>query len=442
MHKREELKYIISFFSSFLFFGFFALPALAQDAIQCKPPVDANSGVNLNSNLRLVNTADDTLNDIYLGTGEIYFDSNFSGPYATKSGSDLFLYSPAAVLFQSANDATIQSGGNILFKNSGGVSLGGIYPNIGASTPATDDDRVLIIHGKIEGYQVNARGTIALGGGLCVQGNCIDTWPAGSCGPNEKLTKNGTTFTCSADIDTRCDANGTCAQLCIGASCINSWAQVTSIATGGGNITNTLNQMTFGGGTTFLIDNGATFKNAGTFQVCDAGGVNCVGTGRGVSKIIDGDGPGGISLNPPANDASADGDVTIGLNLAAASFDCQHVKYDALIESWFPNIEDATPTADPRYDSDCNIPVANPAPGVGYNISLDTTTCPAQIVHRNVLSTNATAQDTSALLNYTTECPATYVVTGIIPPDTPLNNASIPIYKPRESGFLICCKLQ
>lgn len=274
------------FFVSLLTFNFVILTnsTFAQDAIQCTP-----GDVNLNRNLRFVDN-----DNIYLGTGYLNFSSGNNGIYAANDSSNLLFRNDSAQIINRSN--------TIEFQNTAGNRLTGIY-NSNPSQPAVNGNHYFIVDGAIEGYAVNGLNE------LCVQGSCINSWPT-SCTGTQKLTASGSTFSCSDDVDTdtRCSTSGECNQLCIGTDCVDSWAKVMS-AGGGSNINMTTNLLTIGSGATLLIDSGAILKNAGIYQVCDAGGVNCVGTGRGVSKIIDGDGAGGISISP----ASGDGDVTISI---------------------------------------------------------------------------------------------------------------------------------
>ena len=234
---KRLLIFLILAFSAFSL-SIFTRPILAQDAIQCTP-----GDVNLNRNLKFVNPAS---NNIYLGSGKLNFSSGNDGLYATNDSGNLLLKSPANILFQTNSD--------FLFKNSDGTqTLAGIYSS--GAPAAADNSRFLIVNGKIEGWQVNGLNQI------CVQGKCLTDWPT-SCDSDQKLTASGSTFSCSddTDTDTRCDASGTCSQLCIGTSCYNSWA--TAVQGGMG------------------------------------------GTGTGVSKIIAGT---GITISP----ASGEGDVTV-----------------------------------------------------------------------------------------------------------------------------------
>ena len=218
MPKRLLIFLISAFFLASLSFSVFVLsfsltsaPAFAQDAIQCTP-----GDVNLNRNLKFPAN-----NNIYLGTGKLNFSSGNDNIYATNDSGNLLLKSPANILFQTNSD--------FLFKNSDGTqTLAGIYSS--GAPAAADNSRFLIVNGKIEGWQVNGLNQI------CVQGKCLTDWPT-SCVGTQKLTASGSTFSCSSDADTRCDTSGTCNQLCIGASCYNSWLsafQSTSGGTGAG----------------------------------------------------------------------------------------------------------------------------------------------------------------------------------------------------------------
>src|SRR3989344_276696 len=191
----------IIIFSTFaVVFGFFIAPALAQDAIQCTP-----GDVNLNRNLKFVNLAS---NNIYLGTGKLNFSSTDANLYATNNGGLLLHNANANILIQS---------NNILFSDdiAGANRLAGIYSaDPGSSKKAKSNDRYFIVDGKIEGWKVNVLGNLP-NGGLCVQGKCLTDWPT-SCGGTQKLTAVGTPsdgiFSCSNDIDTRCDTatSGNC----------------------------------------------------------------------------------------------------------------------------------------------------------------------------------------------------------------------------------------
>ena len=446
------------FFAS-LSFSLFALSfslASAQDAIQCTP-----GDVNLNRNLKFVNPAS---NNIYLGTGKLNFSSTDANLYATNNGGLLLHNANANILIQS---------NNILFSDdiAGANRLAGIYSaDPGSSKKAKSNDRYFIVDGKIEGWKVNALGNLP-NGGLCVQGKCLTDWPT-SCGGTQKLTAVGTPsdgiFSCSNDIDTRCDVLGNCAnvitagsvtanslipaqsgdvagkRLCIQGDCISDWGEVMSSFTGG-SINMSSNSLTFGDQTNLVMENGAVFRickdvngdgnhdlasNPFTGPVSndDYSDPNECSTGQGVSKIIAGSGIAISSTPSTGNPISGIGDVTIGLNLAAASFDCQQIDYEPLIERWF------TTTTDPNYNADCNFGITNPnLPGANDDISFPTA-CPDEKIHHIGL---AGAEESSPDLAYETQCPINYVVTGIIPPD----GSFLVEYKPRESGALICCKL-
>ena len=210
--------FYIIIFSTFAVFGVFIAPALAQDAIQCTP-----GDVNLNRNLKFVNPAS---NNIYLGTGKLNFSSTDANLYATNDGGNLLLHNANANILIQSN--------NILFSDdiAGNNRLAGIYANAAGAGAAQNNNHGLVVDGKIEGWQVNGLNQI------CVQGKCLTDWPT-SCVGTQKLTASGSAFSCSddTDTDTRCDASGTCNQLCIGASCYNSWLsafQSTSGGTGAG----------------------------------------------------------------------------------------------------------------------------------------------------------------------------------------------------------------
>src|SRR3989338_10570359 len=206
-------------FLASLSFSLFALSfslALAQDAIQCTP-----ADVNLNRSLKFVNPAS---NNIYLGSGKLNFSSTDANLYATNDSGNLLLHNANANILIQSN--------NILFSDdiAGNNRLAGIYANAAGAGAAQNNNHGLVVDGKIEGWQVNGLNQI------CVQGKCIKDWHT-SCVGTQKLTASGSTFSCSSDADTRCDASGTCNQLCIGASCYNSWLsafQSTSGGTGAG----------------------------------------------------------------------------------------------------------------------------------------------------------------------------------------------------------------
>ena len=451
----------IIIFSTFaVVFGFFIAPALAQDAIQCTP-----GDVNLNRNLKFVNLAS---NNIYLGTGKLNFSSTDANLYATNNGGLLLHNANANILIQS---------NNILFSDdiAGANRLAGIYSaDPGSSKKAKSNDRYFIVDGKIEGWKVNALGNLP-NGGLCVQGPCIEKWSdvnvAGYGESRCELGKEGALGACQnvrATINITADTGNITAtagnitaggnisttkriiggELCVpdttGANCINSWGDVMSSFTGG-NINMSSNSLTFGDQTNLVMENGAVFRickdvngdgnhdlasNPFTGPVSndDYSDPNECSTGQGVSKIIAGSGIAISSTPSTGNPISGIGDVTIGLNLAAASFDCQQIDYEPLIERWF------TTTTDPNYNADCNFGITNPnLPGANDDISFPTA-CPDEKIHHIGL---AGAEESSPDLAYETQCPINYVVTGIIPPD----GSFLVEYKPRESGALICCKL-
>jgi len=330
----------IIIFSTFaVVFGFFIAPALAQDAIQCTP-----GDVNLNRNLKFVNLAS---NNIYLGTGKLNFSSTDANLYATNNGGLLLHNANANILIQS---------NNILFSDdiAGANRLAGIYSaDPGSSKKAKSNDRYFIVDGKIEGWKVNALGNLP-NGGLCVQGKCLTDWPT-SCGGTQKLTAVGTPsdgiFSCSNDIDTRCDVLGNCAnvitagsvtanslipaqsgdvagkRLCIQGDCISDWGEVMSSFTGG-SINMSSNSLTFGDQTNLVMENGAVFRickdvngdgnhdlasNPFTGPVSndDYSDPNECSTGQGVSKIIAGSGITISSTPTTGNPGSGIGDVTI-----------------------------------------------------------------------------------------------------------------------------------
>ena len=280
------MKNRIFIFLASLSLSLFALSfslAFAQDAIQCKPPSDVKSGINLINNLRMVNDGNDSLNDIYLGTGEIYFGSTFvNTPYATNSGGNLLFRNDSANITTQSN--------TIIFQNTAGNRMVGIY-NGGAVPAAVNSSRYLIVDGKIEGYQVNGSNE------LCVQGTCIKSWNEASGGPNSNINYVTTT---------------------------NGWTE---------QHFNANSRLVMESGSTMIIQQGASINNYGTYQVCkDIANNNnipetdpnfatrfdeddCGGTGRGVSKIIDGGD--GIEITSDPNDGNTaptpfgEGDVTI-----------------------------------------------------------------------------------------------------------------------------------
>ena len=277
MPKRLLIFLISAIFLASLSLSLFALSfslAFAQDAIQCKPPNDEKSGINLINNLRMASNADDR-NDIYLGTGKIYFGGDSNNPSATKSGSDLLFYSPANVLTRTNN--------NIIFQNTAGNRLVGIY-NGGAVPAAVNSNHYLIVDGKIEGYQVNGLNE------LCVQGTCISSWDqASGQGTGNKITY--TTNTTDSWNEMHFDAN---------------------------------TRLVMEGGSSFIIQNGANIKNYGTYIICSDPNNTpdnysddvCSGDGKGVSKIIQGTGIKVTSPNPPSAGNTAippygEGNVTI-----------------------------------------------------------------------------------------------------------------------------------
>src|SRR3989338_9580111 len=197
---KRLLIFLILAFSAFSL-SIFTRPILAQDAIQCTP-----GDVNLNRNLKFP-----TNNNIYLGTGKLNFSSTDANLYATNDSGNLLLHNANANILIQSN--------NILFSDdiAGNNRLAGIYANAAGAGAAQNNNHGLVVDGKIEGWQVNGLNQI------CVQGKCLTDWPT-SCVGTQKLTASGSTFSCSSDADTRCDTSGTCNQLCIGASCYNSWA--------------------------------------------------------------------------------------------------------------------------------------------------------------------------------------------------------------------------
>ena len=238
-------------FSSFIVFGYLVSLVFAQDAIQCTP-----GDVNLNRNLKFPAN-----NNIYLGTGKLNFSGTDTGLYAANDSGNLLLKSPADILFQSNS--------NFLFKNSDGTqTLAGIYSS--GAPAAVDNSKFLIVNGKIEGHEVNGLNR------LCVQGNCITSWPAASCEPNQKLTKSDTAFACAddTDTDTRCDTSGTCNQLCIGSSCYNSWA--TAISSNGGSGVSSINP---GAGISVSSTTGnVTLSNTGITSLIAGSGITLSGS--------------------------------------------------------------------------------------------------------------------------------------------------------------------
>lgn len=373
--KNRRLTFFIVVFSSFVIFGGFAASAFAQDAIQCKPPSDPSSGVNLINNFRMVNT-NDTLNDIYLGTGEIYFGGTFvNTPYATNSGGNLLLRNDSANITAQSN--------TILFQNTASNRLVGIY-NAGPVTGASANGKFLIVDGKIEGWAVNAVGTVP-GGGLCIQGSCIDSWDQAAGGPGSHISY----FTTN-----------------------NGWTEMKF---------ESQSRLIMEGGSTFIVQNGAKINNYGIYQVCqdilgndtlpetDANYATrfdeniCNGTGKGVSLIKQGT---GIKItgapNPPSAGSTSlppygEGDVTIEntgvLKLTPGT-----------------NVTLTPATGMPAADGSVKIDVTIPAPSI---------TC---------LLINF-ASVAGVPLHHITACPANFKVTGIWDQGFADGN-----------GQLICCK--
>lgn len=348
---------------NFALWTFNFTPALAQDAIQCKPPTDPSSGVNLNNNLRLVNTTEN-LNDIYLGTGEIYLGSDFTNtPYITKSGSSLSLQGISADLFLRTNK-------NVLFQTDDGTqTLAGIYA--GGAPPAVDDSRFLIVNGKIEGWEVKGLDK------LCVGAPCISSWsqicdpgsPAGKCNAVETsnniksgadLSANGNIYTGNGNIYTNAgniyttngkinadnnDIDGK--RLCIGGVCYDSWATAVH---GGLNTTYT------GTGTgVFKIIPGSGISIS---PASGEGDVIISAVGSGVSKIIQG---AGITVSP----ASGDGNVTISATAPTClGFLC---------------VTNIVQTVHCNSDSDCNITTDLP----GCHSPINPMPSPVKIITRD-----------------------------------------------------------
>lgn len=319
--KNRRLTFFILIFSSFAIFGGFAASAFAQDAIQCTP-----GDVNLNRNLRFIDN-----DNIYLGTGYLNFSSGNNGLYATNdSANGLLLKSPAAISLQATTDFNIQSGGNVLFKDVSGNTFAQFYPG---ATPTLAGTGNLLVNGNIEGLE-NVQGKQ-----VCVTGSnpqCISDWS------DVNIAGYG---------ESRCDganngALGPCANVVATNNVTATGGDVIagSDVTAGGNVTSgaTISGITLSvsGGATAIGDvTGGRLCIAG--DACYDTWTNMIkgvtgGTGKGVSKIIDGDGVGGITLNSPAV-AEADGDVTIGLNIASAQLVCVMVPFTASIEYWFDN---------------------------------------------------------------------------------------------------------
>lgn len=295
-------------------------PALAQDAIQCKPPKlldntdNPFSGINLNSNLRLINSTDDALNDIYLGTGEIYFGNDFNKPYAANDGGgNLLIRNDSAQIINRSN--------TIEFQNSSGSSFAQFFTS---GSPSLTGTGKLLVNGDIEGL-----GEVQ-GSQVCVTGSspqCISDWKKVNdvLGTYGELRCDGVLGTCTNVVATN---NVQGAKLClqgISLSCIDDWEDVMSNVSNMFNMTDNMFEIKNGGN--FVMGTGSTFRVCDDINIdgnYDANNTppddfddpgECRGSGRGVSKIIAGS---GISVTPP----SGDGDVTVSTKIIWCNGTC------------------------------------------------------------------------------------------------------------------------
>lgn len=298
------------FFISLLTFNFVLLTsnALAQDAIQCTP-----GDINLNRNLKFVNN-----NNIYLGTGKLNFSGGNDGLYAANDGGNLLLKSPMAI--------SLQSGGDFKFQNSSGNSFAQFFTG---STPTLTGAGNLLVNGKIEGLgDVQGNKVCVTGGGT----QCVSSWSGvniaahgesrcdgvnsgalGACAnvvATNDVTAAGGNVVAGSNVTAGAKVIG--GQLCVpdGSKCISSWADVLQSSSGG--------EITIAN-SSLIIGNGGAIKNSGIFEVCDASGVDCFGTGRGVSKIIAGPGITITSTPADGNPGAGEGDVTISATGAAGN---------------------------------------------------------------------------------------------------------------------------